>query len=88
MRGGPLAMLLERNGDFDAPERFDNFLNVCACDYRAYPGRAGAPYPKARLIDAALRACRELEAPVGGVDALRETRAAVTALALMSASEG
>ncbi|MCW2272980.1 tRNA nucleotidyltransferase (CCA-adding enzyme) [Rhodoblastus acidophilus] len=87
MRAGPLAMLLERNGAFDAPERFDHFLSVCACDYRAYPGRAGAPYPKARLIDAALRACREIDAPPTNIEALREARAAAVALALDSCGE-
>lgn len=87
MRAGPLAMLLERNGAFDAPERFENFLSVCACDYRAYPGRAGAPWPKARLIDAALQACRELDAPPQNTEALREARAAAVALALDSCGE-
>jgi len=86
MRAGPLAMLLERNGAFDAPERFENFQKVCACDYRAYPGRAGAPWPKARLIEAALRACRDLDAPQN-LDALREARAAAIALALDSCGE-
>jgi len=87
MRAGPLAMLLERNGAFDAPERFKNFLKVCACDYRAYPDRAGAPYPKARLIDAALRACRDIDAAPADIEALREARAAMIALALDSCRE-
>jgi tRNA nucleotidyltransferase (CCA-adding enzyme) len=82
MRAGPLAMLLERNGAFDAPERFDMFMSVCACDFRAYPGRSGAVYPKARLIEAARLACLALEAPPGGLEALREARAAAVALAL------
>jgi tRNA nucleotidyltransferase (CCA-adding enzyme) len=87
MRAGPLALLLERNGAFDAPERFAMFMSLCACDFRAYPGRAGAVWPKARLIDAALAACLELDAPPENIEALREARAALVALALESCGE-
>lgn len=87
MRAGALAMLLERNGAFDAPERFDMFMSVCACDYRAYPGRSHSVYPKAQLIEAARRACLELETPQGGIEALREARAAAVALALGACGE-
>jgi len=57
-RAGPVAALLERLGAFDAPERFLLLMQVCACDYRAYGERSGAPYPKAELLDVARRACR------------------------------
>jgi len=87
MRAGSLAMLLERNGAFDASDRFDLFIKVCACDYRAYPGRSGAAWPKARLIEAARRACLELDAPPRDIEALREARAAAVALALSSCGE-
>ena len=34
---------------------------VCACDYRAYGDRSGQDYPKAALLDTALRACAEVD---------------------------
>nr|WP_246781447.1 tRNA nucleotidyltransferase [Rhodoblastus sphagnicola] len=91
MRAGPVALLLERNGAFDAPERFETFMMVCACDYRAYPGHSGADYPKAALLDAARQACVGLECPddpdESALEALREARGVAIARALRSCRE-
>jgi tRNA nucleotidyltransferase (CCA-adding enzyme) len=77
MRAGPVALMLERNGAFDAPARFEALMMVCACDYHAYPGRAGQVYPKGALLDVARRACAGLEQPEApGPEALEELRAA------------
>jgi tRNA nucleotidyltransferase (CCA-adding enzyme) len=77
MRAGPVALMLERNGAFDAPERFEALMMVCACDYHAYPGRAGQVYPKAALLDLARRACVGLEQPEApGPEALEAVRGA------------
>lgn len=65
-RAGPVAALLDRLGAFEAPERFLRLMSVCACDYRAYGGRSGQPYPKAELLDIALRACRAVGAGASG----------------------
>ena len=53
-------MKLQRLGAFDQPDRFAALLQVCACDYRAHGEGFGPVYPKAELLHAALRACREV----------------------------
>jgi tRNA nucleotidyltransferase (CCA-adding enzyme) len=87
-RAGPVALMLERLGGFDAPERFALLMKVCACDYRAYGERSGQSYPKEVLLGMALEACVNIdEADVrrqGGVEALREARAAAIARAFRS----
>jgi tRNA nucleotidyltransferase (CCA-adding enzyme) len=57
VRAGPVADMLQRLGAFDRPERFELLLTLCACDYRAYGGRATQAYPKAVLLETARRAC-------------------------------
>jgi tRNA nucleotidyltransferase (CCA-adding enzyme) len=79
-RAGPVALMLERLGAFDHPERFERLMTLCACDYGAYRGRTPADYPKAALLRAALQAC-------AGVDAdedLLEARAAAVAVTFRS----
>jgi tRNA nucleotidyltransferase (CCA-adding enzyme) len=61
VRAGPVAAMLERLGAFDCPERFEQLMTVCACDYCAYPGRSGKTYPKAALLDIALKACARVD---------------------------
>ncbi len=60
VRAGPVAKILERIGAFDQPERYQQLMTLCACDYRAYGTRAGQPYPKAALLQTALAACAGL----------------------------
>ncbi|WP_294537651.1 tRNA nucleotidyltransferase [uncultured Rhodoblastus sp.] len=78
-RAGPIALMLERLGGFDAPQRFRELMTVCACDYRAYGERSGQNYPKAELLETALAACAEIDgggfAGTNGEDELREARA-------------
>lgn len=61
VRAGPVALMLERLGAFDAPDLFKLLMMVCACDYCAYENRAGQAYPKAALLDTALRACADID---------------------------
>ena len=61
VRAGPIALMLERLGAFDDPESFKQLMTVCACDYRAFPGRSAQPYAKAALLDIALKACAEID---------------------------
>ena len=82
MRAGPVALMLERLGAFDAPGQFARILEVCACDYRAFPRRTGQPYPKAALLQIALDACAGI--PAGSADELREARALAIARAFHS----
>jgi tRNA nucleotidyltransferase (CCA-adding enzyme) len=62
LRAGPVALLLERVGAFEASERFDRLMQVCACDYRAYGARSGARYRKGELLEIARAACAALAA--------------------------
>ena len=88
MRAGSLVAMLERVDAFARPGRFNDLLAVCACDYRAYPGRATRSYPKAGLLQRAAQACAGLgEADITS-DALREARALAVADALGSARWG
>lgn len=57
VRAGPVAAMLERLGAFDHPQRYDLLMTLCACDYRAYSGRATQAYPKAALLQIAREAC-------------------------------
>jgi tRNA nucleotidyltransferase (CCA-adding enzyme) len=82
MRAGPVALMLERLGAFDTPETFAHLLAVCACDFRAFPGRSGLPYPKAALLELALGACAAI--PPGASEAVREARAMAIARAFRS----
>jgi tRNA nucleotidyltransferase (CCA-adding enzyme) len=79
VRAGPVALMLQRLGAFDAPERFERLLKVCACDFLAHPGHSGEPYPKAALLRTALEACAAI-----GDDATPEARAEAIAKAFRS----
>ncbi|MCI4679129.1 tRNA nucleotidyltransferase [Rhodoblastus acidophilus] len=82
MRAGPVALMLERLGAFDAPDVFARLMTVCACDYRAFPGRTRAPYPKAALLETARAACADIRDD--GTEATREARAIAIARAFQS----
>jgi tRNA nucleotidyltransferase (CCA-adding enzyme) len=86
MRAGAITMLLERVRAFDAPERFEQLLLVCTCDYAAYAGHTAAEYPKAERLRRAAAACRAVK--VEGLDeqARLEARAAAVATALKSSA--
>jgi tRNA nucleotidyltransferase (CCA-adding enzyme) len=91
VRAGPVAAMLERLGAFDRPARYAQLMLLCACDYRAYGGRAAADYPKAALLDLALQACTGIDArALHGTDAadtaarLQDARAAAIATAFRS----
>lgn len=68
--------MLERLGAFDAPDSSALLMEVCACDYCVYGERAGAAYPKAKLLEAAFKACRGVEAPTGAAEAAEAARTA------------
>lgn len=82
-RAGPIALMLERLGAFDAPERFGRLMTVCACDFRAYAGRSGQAYPKAALLEIALRACADI-GETSSVEARQSARAEAIAQAFRS----
>ena len=84
VRAGPVAAMLERLGAFDQPERFEQLMTLCACDYRAYPKRATQDYPKAALLGIALAACASINETGLAADTLQEGRAAAIAVAFGS----
>ena len=88
-RAGPVALLLDRLGAFDDPERYRRMLQVCASDFRGHPGRAEEPYAKAELLEAAREACAGLDAnafadEANPREALDEARATAIARAFCS----
>jgi len=86
MRAGSIAALLERVDAYAQPQRFARLMTLCAADYCAFPG-AGSVYPKARLMDAALRASAEVVLDPEADDPaeqLLEARAMAIARALRS----
>jgi len=84
VRAGPVASMLERLGAFVNPVRFEQIIMLCACDYRAYPGYEGKEYPKATLLEIALKACANIDAAGPLADTLQESRAAAIAAAFGS----
>jgi tRNA nucleotidyltransferase (CCA-adding enzyme) len=92
VRAGPVALMLERLGAFATPDLFKLLMMVCACDYRAYGGRSGQDYPKATLLDTALRACNDVDetefaddrSATEAVDAVQTARAVAIAQAFRS----
>jgi tRNA nucleotidyltransferase (CCA-adding enzyme) len=56
MRAAAVAALLQRTCADTRPERFEQLLLVCACDYAAYPGHRGAGYVTAQRLRRALAA--------------------------------
>jgi tRNA nucleotidyltransferase (CCA-adding enzyme) len=84
IRAGPVAAMLERLGAFDRPQHFRQLMTLCACDYRAYPRRLTHDYPKAALLDIALKACAAIDETGLTADGLQEARAAAIAIAFGS----
>lgn len=64
VRAGPVALMLERLGAFDARERFELLMIVCGCDFRGHGVRSGQNYPKAALLATALAACAAAGEPL------------------------
>ena len=62
LRPGTLIELLERVDAFRRPERFEDFLKACECDFRGRPGYEAAPYPAADHLRQALRAAQTVDA--------------------------
>lgn len=67
LRAGAITALLERLDALGRPERFEDLLLLCTCDFAAYPGHRPQDYPKAERLRRALAACRAT--PVAGLDA-------------------
>jgi tRNA nucleotidyltransferase/poly(A) polymerase len=62
LRPGTVVELLERVDAFRRPERFDEFLQACECDFRGRPGYETRPFPAADHFKQALRAAKGVDA--------------------------
>ena len=62
LRPGTLVELLERVDAFRRPERFDDFLLACECDFRGRPGYEERPFPAPDHLRRALAAAQAIDA--------------------------
>ena len=62
LRPTTVIELLERVDAFRRPERFEAFLQACACDFHGRPGWEAKPYPQADYLQQALQAAQTIDA--------------------------
>ena len=62
LRPSTLVELLERCDAFRRPERFELFLQACACDFHGRPGYEALPYPQAEHLRRALATAQGVDA--------------------------
>ena len=62
LRPRTLVELLERVDAFRRPERFEEFLLACECDFRGRPGYENKPFPAPDHLRQALRAAQTIDA--------------------------
>ena len=87
LRPGTLVELLERVDAFRRPERFEEFLLACECDFRGRPGYENKPFPAPDHLRQALHAAQAIDAaavarsvePARIRDAIFQARAAAVA---------
>jgi tRNA nucleotidyltransferase (CCA-adding enzyme) len=78
-RAGAITVMVERVRALEEPERFEQLLKACTCDYAAYVGHTAAEYPKAERLRKAAAACRSVN--VEGLDEYARLEARSTAVA-------
>jgi tRNA nucleotidyltransferase (CCA-adding enzyme) len=62
LRSGTVVELLERVDAFRRPERFDEFLQACECDFRGRPGYEERAFPAVGYLRQALQAAQRVDA--------------------------
>jgi tRNA nucleotidyltransferase (CCA-adding enzyme) len=62
LRPGTLVELLERVDAFRRPDRFEEFLQACECDFRGRPGYEDRPFPAPDHLRQALQAAQAIDA--------------------------
>jgi tRNA nucleotidyltransferase (CCA-adding enzyme) len=62
LRPGTVVELLERVDAFRRPERFEEFLQACECDFRGRPGYEDKPFPMPDYLRQALQAAQTIDA--------------------------
>ena len=87
LRPGTVVELLERVDAFRRPERFEDFLLACECDFRGRPGYEDKPFPEPDFLRQALQTAQAIDAaavarsvePARIRDAIFQARAAAVA---------
>lgn len=62
LRPGTLVELLERVDAFRRPQRFEDFLRACECDFRGRPGYEDRAFPAPDFLRRVLRAAQSIDA--------------------------
>jgi tRNA nucleotidyltransferase (CCA-adding enzyme) len=62
LRPSTIAAMLQSVDAYRKPERFEEFLQACACDFHGRPGYAEKPYPQAERLRRAFSAARSVDA--------------------------
>lgn len=78
LRPATLVRMLERTDAFRRPERFDQLLEVCRCDFVGRQGQESASYSVPERLRAALAAARSVDA--GAIARSAEQAAAIPEL--------
>ena len=62
LKPSTLADILQAVDAYRRHERFEEFLQACACDFHGRPGFAVKPYPQAERLQKALAAAKSVDA--------------------------
>ncbi len=62
LRPSTIAAMLQAVDAYRKPQRFEEFLQACACDFHGRPGYAEKRYPQAERLRMALSAARSVDA--------------------------
>ncbi|WP_430229115.1 multifunctional CCA addition/repair protein [Nitrosomonas communis] len=62
LRSATIADMLQVTDAYRKPNRFQAFLEACACDFHGRPGYAGKPYPQFERLIKAFTAARNVDA--------------------------
>jgi tRNA nucleotidyltransferase (CCA-adding enzyme) len=61
LRPATILKLLSSVDAFRKPERFEEFLAACSCDFHGRPGHEHRAYPQASMLSAAAAAARDID---------------------------
>ena len=62
LRPATIADMLQRVDAYRKPERFNEFLQACSCDFHGRPGYADRPYPQPERLLQAFEAAKRVDA--------------------------
>ena len=71
LRPSTVAAMLQAVDAYRKPERFEEFLQACSCDFHGRPGYAEKSYPQAERLGEAFDAARKVEAGAIAAEAAR-----------------